>query len=69
METTKTKTLLVSGNTLQEWNIEEILTNEPKGKSVKEMFSDMQYELKLYSQSRKEMYENYYLDLELRKRI
>jgi hypothetical protein len=37
------KTLLISGNTLQEWNVDEILTNKTKSKD-RDICDMLQYE-------------------------
>jgi hypothetical protein len=61
------KTLLISGNTLQEWNVEEIISN--KIKSTKEQVEQIQiynYEDKMRV---RDFYESSYLNLEYNKSI
>ena len=61
------KTLLISGDTLQEWNVEEIISN--KIKSTKEQVEQIQiynYEDKMRV---KDFYESSYLNLEYNKSI
>jgi len=61
------KTLLISGDTLQEWNVEEIISN--KIKSTKEQVEQIQiynYEDKMRV---RDFYESSYLNLEYNKSI
>lgn len=55
------KNLLISGQTLQEWDIDKILTeNEPK-KSLKQMVEDMEFNIYRDEQNEKDFYETFHL--------
>lgn len=60
--------LLISGNseTTKTWDVENILQDDRPTKSLKRMVEDMEFEMRAYSQSRREMYENFYLNERLK---
>lgn len=62
------KNLLVSGNTTesQEWDVDNILEEKKPIKSAKRMLEDMEWDLRQYQQSRREIYEGFYLNERLR---
>jgi hypothetical protein len=55
------KTLVISANTLQEWDIEDILDNK-SGFDPKEIYGEIMYEAKKYSEDRKDMYNLFQLE-------
>lgn len=57
------KTLLISGNTLTEWDINEVLEIKSLH-SAKDIYGEIMYEYKRYSNERREMYD--FLQLEAR---
>ena len=61
------KTLLISGNTLQEWNVEEIISN--KIKSTKEQVEQIQIYNYQDKMRVRDFYESSYLNLEYNKSI
>lgn len=54
------KTLLISGNTLTEWDIDEVLKVESMH-SPKEIYGEIMFEHKRYSNERREMYDLFQL--------
>ena len=61
------KNLLISGQTLQEWDVEKLLEQDKPTKSLKRMVEDMEFNIRQYRQERREMYENFYLNERLKK--
>ena len=61
------KTLLISGDTLQEWNVEEIISN--KIKSTKEQVEQIQIYNYQDKMRVRDFYESSYLNLEYNKSI
>jgi hypothetical protein len=62
------ETLLVSGQTLQGWDIDDILTDNTSDKTTKDLYSEMIYDLDVYRKHRREMYDTYYLLDRIRKK-
>lgn len=54
------KTLLISGNTLTEWDIEEVLKVESLH-SPKDIYGEIMFEKKRYSEERREIYDLFQL--------
>lgn len=55
------KVLLISGDTLQEWNTEEILKHR-SNHDPKEIYGEIMYHAKKYSEERQEMYNLFQLE-------
>jgi hypothetical protein len=55
------KTLLISGNTLQEWDVEKILDNKSKH-SPKDIYGEIMFHAETYSNERKDMYNLFQLE-------
>jgi len=62
------KNLLISGDTTEkmEWDVESILQDKTTIKSRKRQLEDMEWDLRQYNQSRREIYENFYLEERLK---
>lgn len=54
------KTLLISGNTLTEWDVEDVLKIESLH-SPKDIYGEIMFEKERYSNERREMYDLFQL--------